>query len=276
MLCFSLRGRLALAAALAFVMAGCAGGPHPSAPTAGEAKAVYDTFWASQRSASAPVVAYSLTGSMSFAAKNKSGRLNFRFYGNMANPSRLDLSTTMGGAYAGLREDATEFTAYVPSKSALYRHPDTRQGAAKLGIPMPFTLREMAALLAGRFGELAPSTFASAKKVAEGYQYSFSGDPRLSSLTLDFQGKPRHLTGRGVEPWRVDFENDEPVPGGSQVIARKVTLTTPGGASLVLRVKSVQLRSEPYPATDLELSVPPQTVIHSLETPEDGTPLPEL
>lgn len=272
---FSLAGRLLVTAALAVVVTGCAGHRPPS-PTAGEAKAVYETFLAAQRAGTPPIVAFSLTGSMSFAAKSKSGRLNFRFYGNMADPTRLDLRTSMGGPYASLREDATEFNAYVPNNNSLYRHSDTRRGAARLGIPMPFTMREMAALLAGRFGELAPSRFRSAKKVADGFEYSFSGDPRLSTLTLDFQGKPRHLTGRGLEPWRVDFENDEVVPGRSETVARKVTLTTPGGNSLLVRVKSVQLRAEPYPAADLELPVPPQTVIRSLETPDDGTPLPEL
>lgn len=271
----SLTGRLVLWAGLALFVTGCAG-YRPAARGTGEAKAVYDAFLASQKPTSPPVAAFSLTGSMSFAAKNKSGRLNFRFYGNLADPSRLDLRTTIGGPYANLREDATEFAAFVPNKNTLYHDADTRQGASRLGMPLPFTLREMAALLAGHFGELAPSRYSAAKKVQDGYEYTFSGDPRLSSLTLDFQGKPRHLTGRGVEPWRVDFQNDEAVPGRSVSVARKVILTTPGGASLVLRIKSVQLRPEPYPAADLELPVPPQTAIRSLEHPEDGTPLPEL
>ena len=244
-------------------------------PPAGEAKAVYATFLAGQAQ-NTPAAAFSLSGSMSFAAKNKSGRLNYRFFGNLADPTRLDLTTSMGGPYANLREDATEFSAFVPGKATLYRHPDTRQGASRLGMPLPFTLREMAALVCGRFGELAPATFGSAKKVQDGYEYAFSSDPRLSSLTLDFQGKPRHLTGRGVEPWRVDFEDDEAGPGLSQPVARKLTLTTPGGSSLIIRIKSLQLRPEPYPAADLELPVPSRVAIRSLETPEDGTPLPDL
>lgn len=272
---FALTRRLVLWTGLALLLAGCAGS-RSSGPTAGEAKAVYATFLASRKPVAPPVTAFSLTGSMSFASGNKSGRLNFRFYGNMADPSRLDLRTTIGGPYASLREDATEFTAFVPNKNTLYHDADTRQGASRLGMPLPFTLREMAAMLVGRFGELAPSRFGSAKKLRDGYRYTFSGDPRLSSLTLDFQGKPRHLTGRGVEPWHVDFKNDEPVPGRSVSVARKVILTTPGGASLVIRIKSVQLRPEPYPAADLELPVPPQTAIRSLEHPEDAAPLPAL
>jgi hypothetical protein len=260
---------------LILVMAGCAA-IRPTAPTATEAKAVYATFLAKQQAKGTPAAAFSLTGSMSFAAHGKSGRLNYRFYGNLANPSRLDLATTMGGAYAALREDATEFTAYLPGKNTLFRHPDTRQGAAKLGMPLPFSLREMAALACGRFGELAPAKYASAKKVQDGYQYAFSGDPRLSALTLDFEGKPRHLTGRGVEPWQVDFTDDEPVPGLAAPVARKLTLTTPGGASLIIRIKSLQLRPEPYPAADLELPVPAQAATRSLDTPGDGPLLPDL
>jgi hypothetical protein len=259
---------------LALLATGCAA-VRPTPPAEGEAKAVYATFLANQAN-TPPVQAFSLTGSMSFSAGHKSGRLNYRFFGNMADPSRLDLSTAMGGPYAYLREDATEFAAFVPGKNTVYRHPDTRRGAARLGMPLPFTLREMAALATGRYGELSPATYASAKKVQDGYLYTFSGDPRLSSLTLDFEGKPRHLTGRGVEPWRVDFENDEAGPGLPMPIARKLTLTTPGGASLVIRVKSLQGRSEPYPAADLELPIPAQAATRSLEGPEDGTLLPEL
>ena len=143
-------------------------------------------------------------------------------------------------------------------------------------MPLPFRLREMAALATGHYGELVPSVYASAKKVRDGYVYTFSGDPRLSSLTLDFDGKPRHLTGRGIEPWQVDFENDEAGPGLPTPIARKLTLTTPGGASLVIRIKSLQARPTPYPAADLELPIPPQATIRSLDGPDDGTLLPEL
>ena len=266
--------RCLLCLGLAVLAAGCAA-TRPTGPGLGEAKAVYATFLDNQAKATR-VTAFSLTGSMSFAAHGKSGRLNYRFYGNLADPARLDLATTMGGAYAGLREDASEFTAYVPGKNTVFRHADTRLGAAKLGMPLPFTLREMAALACGRFGELAPAKYGAAKKVQDGYQYTFSGDPRLSALTLDFEGKPRHLTGRGVEPWQVDFTDDEPVPGMAVPVARKLTLTTPGGSSLIIRVKSLQLRSDPYPAADLELPVPAHAASRSLDMPGDGSLLPEL
>jgi hypothetical protein len=59
-------------------------------------------------------------------------------------------------------------------------------------------------------------------------------------------------------------------------VARKLTLTTPGGATLVIRVKSLAARPDPYPAADLELPIPAQTATRSLESPEDGSPLPEL
>ena len=213
---------------------------------------------------------------MSFVNKNKSGRLNYRFYGNLANPVRLDLTTPMGGAYAHLREDSQEFTAYVPGRDTVYSHVDAKAGASRLGMPLPFTLRELAAIVSGHFGELAPRDYGTAKKVAGGYEYAFSGDPRLSALTLDFEGKPRHLTGRGVEPWRVDFEDDEPAPGLAAPLARKLILTTPGGASLTLRVKSLQPHQTPYPASDLELPVPPHASFRSLETPGEGGLLPEL
>ena len=138
------------------------------------------------------------------------------------------------------------------------------------------TLRELAAIVSGRLGELAPARFATSKKVADGYEYSFPSDPRLSSLTLDFQGKPRHLTGRGVEPWRVDFEDDEVLPGMAASVARRLVLTTPGGATLTLRVKTIQPRPAPYPAADLELPVPPSVMVRPLDASGSQGLLPEL
>ncbi|MHC1789356.1 hypothetical protein [Solidesulfovibrio sp.] len=267
--------RLLLLAALALWLSGCAAITAPPPPAADEAKAVYAAFLAAQAH-NEPIRAFSLSGSLSFAKGSKSGRLNYRFYGNFANPVRLDLTTPMGGAYAHLRETGGEFTAFVPGRNTVFTHADTRTGASRLGMPLPFTLRELAAVVAGRLGELAPARYASAKKVADGYEYAFSGDPRLSSLTLDFQGKPRHLTGRGLEPWRVDFEDDEAVPGMAAAVARRLVLTTPGGATLTLRVKSVQPRQAPYPAADLELPVPAQAAIRPLDAVGEDGLLPEL
>jgi len=266
--------RFFLLAALAVLATGCAA-TRPGPPAADEARIVYKTFLANQAK-NEPATAFSLAGSMSFSKGNKSGRLNYRFYGNFKNPVRLDLTTALGGAFAHLREDGQEFAAYLPSRDAVYRHADAREGAARLGMPLPFTLREMAAVVSGRFGELAPAEYASAKKVANGYEYAFSKDPRLSSLTLDFEGKPRHLTGRGVEPWRVAFDDDEPAPGLAAPLARKLTLTTPGGTSLILRVKSLQSRETPYPVADLELPVPQSAAARSLDAAGGESLLPDL
>lgn len=266
--------RLILLAALAVWVSGCAS-IKPPAPIAGEAQVVYQTFLDNQAK-NEPAQAFSLSGSLSFARDGKSGRLNYRFYGNYATPVRLDLTTPIGGAYAHLRETGGEFTAFVPARDTVFTHADTRAGASRLGMPLPFTLRELAAIVSGRLGELALSRFTASKKVADGYEYAFSSDPRLSSLTLDFQGKPRHLTGRGVEPWRVDFEDDEALPGLAAPLARRLILTTPGGSTLTIRVKTIQPRPASYPAADLELPVPPTVAVHPLDAAGGQGLLPEL
>ncbi|EFL49745.1 conserved hypothetical protein [Solidesulfovibrio fructosivorans JJ]] len=271
---FPLPPRLLVWIFLALLATGCAA-PRPGRMGSGEAKAVYASFVAGQAK-NTPAPAFSLAGSMSFSRGSRSGRLNFRFYGNYVDPVRLDLSTPIGGAYAHLREDGAEFSAFVPGRDTLYRHEGTREGAARLGMPLPFTLREMAALVSGRFGELVPARYASAQNTADGYEYHFTGDPRLSALTLDFAGNPRHLTGVGVEPWRVTFDNDEAAPGMAVPVARKLVLTTPGGTSLIIRVKSLQARQSPYPAADLELPVPPNATVRGLDAAPGDSPLPEL
>ncbi len=266
--------RLLLAAVMGLLVAGCAA-KQPAAPGSDAAGAVFETFLANQGHVPAPP-AFSLAGSMSFSRGHRSGRLNYRLFGNPGQAVRLDLTTAVGGSYALLFEDKRDFIAYVPSRDTVYRHTDSRQGAARLGMPLPYTLGQMAALASGRFGGLVPDRYVSVKAVEGGYRYAFSGDARLSALTLDFAGHPRHLTGVGVEPWRIAFDNDEPAPGLPAPVARKLTLTTPGGASLILRVKSLQSRPAPYPAADLELPVPSHAVERALDGSEDAASLPEL
>lgn len=259
---------------LVVLLAGCAA-KGPQAPVAGEAKAVFATFVANQaKTPSAP--AFALSGSMSFSRGNRSGRLNYRLFGNTGHMARLDLTTTVGGAYASLFEEGGAFFAFVPSKNAVYRDADTRHGASKLGMPLPFTLGELAALARGRYGAIIPDHYAAAKKTADGYVYSFSGSDRISALTLDFAGNPRQVVGVGVEPWRIGFEDPEAEPGGAVPVARRLTLTTPGGASLIVRVKSLQARPAAYPSAALELPVPPNAVEHQLGAEDGEASLPDF
>lgn len=251
----------------ALILSGCAAKVPQAVPGKADAQAVWNAF--KKDGAGQPDwTSFSLNASLSFAAQSASGRLNAKFWGNMDGPLRLDFTTPMGGPYALWREDASGWLAYYPGEGA-YSHSDTRKGMAKLGMPLPFDLRELAAAATGRLSEYIPAEYERAKIAPDGYEYLFAAGAPLKSMTLDFDGNPIHLAGRGVDPWQVDFE-DYAIPEGlARPMAQKITLITPGGTQARLRVKKLEVSAEPWPESALELTPPTGVTIVPLDLLED-------
>ncbi|KUG27857.1 hypothetical protein ASZ90_002281 [hydrocarbon metagenome] len=257
------------------LLAGCAA-KTAAPPGEDPARTAWEAFRAREQAKHADWKGFRVDAGLSFASQRKSGRLNLAFYGNLDLPLRLDLTLPMGGPYAFWVEDAQGFTAYYPGNQTAFTHTSTREGLSRMGLPLPFALRELAVVAIGRLDAFVPEKYVSVKKRPEGYEYAFAPGSRLAALTLDFEGKPIHLTGRGIEPWKVALE-DYPAeasetPSGE---ARRVVLTTPGGAQVTLRIKKIDGRDTPWPASALALPIPPGTAVRSLEAQGDIR-LPEL
>ncbi len=268
----SAAGRLLAAALLLACLSafGCAP-KHPAAiPGQPDADAVFAAFKNNRDPGKASWRGFAMNASLSFSAQAKSGRLNIKFWGDPDTPLRLDFTTPVGGAFAFWFEDESGWTAYYPGENAVYTHPDARRGMARLGMPLPFDLRGLAAVTTGRLPDLVPDAYRKAKNAPEGYEYFFNRDAPMASMILDFDGKPIHLTGRGIEPWRIDLskftEGPHPEP-------RLLVLTTPGGAKAKIRVKSLSGRDVPWPLDALVPIVPAGAEPRPLDLPgEYSTP----
>ncbi len=263
----SCAGALLPALVMVLLLAGCAA----KAPTAAPGKANADEVWKLFKAPcaeKAPFAAFSLNASLSFAAQTASGRLNARFWGDVDGPLRLDFTTPVGSPFAMWREDATGWLAYYPGDGA-FSHPDTRKGMAKLGMPLPFDLRELAGAAMGRACEFVPDVYVKAKIAPQGYEYLFGADAPLKSLILDFEGEPVRMTGRGIEPWTADLEEYAPVEGFSRPMAQRITLVTPGGTQARLRVKKIETRAEPWDDKALELYIPTGITVLPLDLMDD-------
>jgi hypothetical protein len=88
-------------------------------------------------------------------------------------------------------------------------------GAQRLGLPFPFSLRDLASLLAGDFGALVPVVYDSVRPIpGTGFEYSFSRG-RITRLVLDEWGRPQTLTGPLHRPPLEDGTPRGPRPGSS-------------------------------------------------------------
>lgn len=257
-----------LALFTALSLAGCAAKIPAPVPGKADAQTVWNAFKTGGEAGQNPWKSFSLNASLSFAAQSASGRLNVRFWGDVDGPLRMDFTTPMGASYALWREDASGWLAYYPGEGA-YSHSDTRKGMAKLGMPLPFDLRELAAAATGRLSASIPADYEQAKNAPDGYEYLFAADAPLKSMTLDFEGNPTHLAGRGIDPWQVDFEDYAIPEGFTRPMAQKITLITPGGTQARLRVKKLEVAAEPWPEAAMALEPPTGITIIPLDLLED-------
>jgi len=245
-----------LSLCLALSLAAC--GPKAGAPRPEMAKAPPQELW---RSFTAPsgdeAKSFTLSASLSVVSPQKSARLLAKFWGNLDRPLRLDLSTGMGQTFSMWREDSLGWLAIYPLNNQVFTHSDTKAALSKLGMPFPFGMKELAAISCGRWGLILPSKYTSAAKTAKGVVYTLGLSSPVESVTLDFAGNPIHLTGRGVAPWTVDLDDFAPPESGGKPLARKITVTSPGGIQAILRIKKLELQPAPMAGQGLELALPP-------------------
>lgn len=258
----------ALAACLFMVAAlsGCAGTRGKLVTDQDEARGLWNVFQSQSRKVSG---AFSLTASLTVNSPSKSSRVVLAFWGELDRPLRLDISTSMGQLYARWKEDSNGWEGVYPMNKVAFTHSDTRKALGKLGLPLPFNLRDFAALAIGRFDALVPATYTSVKRTPEGYEYALPASSPIASVTLDNMANPVHLTGRGVEPWKVDLSNYSHTVTDRRSVADNVRLTTPGGTTVLLRVKKLELFANRSSLPTLELAAPPQTRFISLDTDQE-------
>jgi hypothetical protein len=247
------------------------------------ARALWAAFDSARHAARRATGGFSASGSLNYAgADGKAMRVEFQLWGNPAAPEgqgppgadaaprpllRLDTSAGFGTPVALWREDALGIEGYIPGEAALYTHADPRAGAARMGLGVPLSLGDLAALVCGSYDGLVPESYRDARLLPEGgARYEFSAAAPVSVLTLDATGRPVVLAGRLRQTaWTLELGAfDEAAPPGP----RRLALRTQGGATAIIRIKRAERGAEPWPAGRLALDVPKGTRIVPLELHE--------
>jgi len=278
-------GRLAvlLPVLLLALLAAGACAPRVELPRFDGAEANQEAF--RQRFTAPPVVAsgVAVRASLLYSTRERTNRTDVQLFGDYGRPLRLDVRAGFGTMLALMREDASGLLAFYPDKSRAYAHTDPVIGAQLLGLPFPFSMRDLALVLAGHFGTLVPATSPLAVRAQPGggFAYSYAEGP-VRLLVVDVHGRPQRMEGvlssyfktqaeregelvSGPRLWSLVFSGYPEDDGDPEGPAKVLALGLPKGESAVLRVKALDERAQPWPLKSLTLTLPVGSTFMSLD-----------
>ena len=251
--------RLAFVAFILVLLAGCMVRP-PQVPI--PADRPWRAFTA-QMMAVEEIPGFSARMSITTISGDGGHRMTAEFWGTPTLPLRLDLQAGIGRTVSMIREDGLNLQAYVPDSNRVYHHPDSKTGITLLGLDTPFSLAELAGIIAGDWARIIPADFSRALSAEAGTRrYEFDTDPRIAAVVLDDTGRVLQVAGR--KGWTLLLEQF-PDPPARRPVAGRLTVTGGNGDRLVIRIKSFSLRSEPWPENALDLEVPENAVYMLLQ-----------
>lgn len=222
----------------------------------------WDTFQNRMQAGREGPLQFQAKASLNYASPSSSHRVVLDFYGSTDLPLRLDLTAGIGATIALWREDAIDFTAYVPDEKTAFHFPDSKQGMAAFGLPLPYGLQDLAQLITGRWSALVPEEYESAVAVNENrpegpIRYTLRGPGGTFQLTLDEEALPAAYTSPGAGSWELTFSNVEKGPAG--MTPGRIRMVRSPQEKALLTLKELTLRDEPWPDDALALELPPGT-----------------
>lgn len=237
------------------LLCACAKQPSPldSDP---EAQARLASRWQKFMAASeaAPRAPYRLQLSLRFGAEGDTRRVTALFWGNSDRQLRLDVMAGVGAVIAKILEDGQHFLVYSPSENKGYFYQGAARPLLRVGVPVPFDLGHLAALLNGRYATVFGDGHSAAAELPEGLaRYELSGKPG-GSVTLNAEGLP--VTWReapqGGKGWNMEIAYDDAAPP----LPRRLTLTHTDGKRAILLVKEREKPARTFTAGQMSLTLP--------------------
>lgn len=253
---------------LCAVFALCACAKQPSLPevTSEQATATWNLFTAR----SVALEPYRLSMSLRYGLPDDTRRVTALLWSNGSGPVRLDVMAGMGPLVARVREDGPNFVAVSPrdNKAWVYENTDpystTPRVLINLGVPLPFSLTHMAALLQGNFVEVFGVDFLGTPESLPadqtgGIRYNLSG-PVTGTLDLSSAGLPQRWAD-STGAWVMDLGYSESEPN----LPQRLTLTHSDGNMAIVLVKNREYPAQPFAEKQLLLDIPANAHIQPIQ-----------
>ena len=182
---------------------------------------------------------YRLQMSLRFGDEGDTRRVTALAWGNDTNCVRLDVMAGVGVTVAKIRQEGEHFLVLDPRNNKAWFHEGANKPLLRIGVPLPFDLGQLTALLCGQYGEV----FGRSNAGMSGTAFALPGDTH-ATLALDEQGRPAMWAEKGS--WQMAIDHDE------AGLPRKIRLTHPNGKKAILLVKE---RENPQAFADDQLRI---------------------
>ena len=196
--------------------------------------------------------------SLRFGGNDDGRRVIVLLWENGDGPIRLDVQAGVGVSAAKILQTDSRFLVYSMQENRAYYHDGPQQCLLAYGLPLPFGLRDLTALLAGDYGAVfgltPPDDPRSARDGGMSLALLKTRGPG-GVLELDSRGLPRSWQ-EEKGGWRLTFtyDGDETFPHPELIEARHAN-----GSYAILLVKERQRPDRPFTEEQLELKLPPGT-----------------
>lgn len=237
---------LALLALIALLAACAKQAPAPMEE--GGAAAAWQDMLRSSGRAEEP---YRIQLSMRFGQEGDTRRVTALLWGNSAEALRLDVMAGVGAVIAKISERGDDFLLYTPRDNRAFYHQGSTRPMLKIGVPVPFDLAQLAALLNGRFSAVFGSEPRSLAALPDGNVECALDGPLAGDLILGRNGAPlawRQKTGG----WRLEFSYGEEAP----LLPAKLNLSNANGKRAIILVKERERVDKPFDERQMELKIP--------------------
>lgn len=188
--------------------------------------------------------------SLRFGSEGDTRRVTALLWGNNEDSMRLDVQAGVGATIAKAVSEGDSFLLYSPQENKAYWHEGDNRPLLRIGIPLPFTLAQLADILNGRYGRVFGTNYLKAE--AAGSQliaYTLEKKPG-GQLELDAAGLPQKWQGKD---WRLTFSYAD------SYLPKSLRFTAKNGKLAILLIKARETPKAPFTPAQMELVLPQGT-----------------
>lgn len=201
--------------------------------------------------------------SLRFGTSGDTRRVTALVWGNGGKAGdeavRLDVMAGIGALVACVLDDGNKFQVYSPREEKAFWHDGENKPLLKVGVPVPFNLTQLFAIVCGRTGEAFGNSHGPAEVLENGRICFELTDRPGGKLTLDEKGRPVQWAENGKKGWQMElaYEDDSGIADpGNAFLPHKLRLTHAKGQKAIVLIKEREKTGSAFGKNQMSLKLP--------------------